>query len=145
MAIVRWTHDDPFWRPWQDFFRFTGAFEDPWPRSWSRASGPQLNVWSNQEIALVTVQLPGVDPAELDLSMDGTTLTLRGERRPLELGDGESLHRRERRFGSFVRTVELPFEVESDTVSARYENGVLEVTLPRAESHKPKKIPVATA
>lgn len=145
MAMVRWTRDEPFSRPWQDFFRFTGAFDDPWPRSWSRNSNPRLNVWNNQESAVVTVQLPGVDPAELDLSLDGNTLTLRGERKPFELGEHESLHRRERRFGSFVRTVELPFEVENESVSARYEHGVLEVTLPRAESNKPRKITVALA
>jgi HSP20 family protein len=143
MAKVRWTHADPFFRPWQDFFRFSGASEDPWPRSWSRNATPRLNVWSNNDAALVTVQLPGVDPEALDLALDGNTLTLRGERKPLELGEGESLHRRERRVGSFTRTVELPFEVENDSVSARYEHGVLEVTLPRAESNKPRKITVA--
>jgi HSP20 family protein len=145
MAIVRWTHEDPFWRPWQDFFRFAGSFDDPWPRSFSRTTSPRLNVWTNPETAVVTAQLPGIDPADLDLSMDGNTLTLRGERKPLELGEHESLHRRERVVGQFTRTVELPFEVDNDSVSARYEHGVLEVTLPRAESSKPKKITVASA
>ena len=145
MAIVRWNHsDDPFWRPWQDFFRFSGAFDDPWARSWSRSSKPHLNVWTSPEAAVVTVQLPGVDPAALDLSLEGKTLTLRGERTPLELGDGESAPRRERAFGPFARTVELPFEVENDAVSASYEHGVLAVTLPRAESNKPKKIAIAS-
>ena len=144
MAMVRWTHADPFFRPWQDFFRFSGASEDPWPRSWSRASQPSLNVWSNGSQAVVTVQLPGINPEELDLSLDGNTLTVRGERKELELGEGESVHRRERRFGSFARTVELPFEVENEEVSARYVHGVLEVTLPRAESNAPRKIQVVS-
>jgi HSP20 family protein len=146
MATIRWTHlDHPFWRPWQDFFRFSGVTPDAWPHAGSRADAPRLNVWSSPEAARVTVQLPGVDPAEIDLSLEGTSLTLRGEREAVELGDNESLHRRERASGRFSRTVELPFEVESDAVSARYEHGVLEVTLPRAESHKPRKIAVALA
>jgi HSP20 family protein len=142
MAIVRWSHlDTPFWRPWQDFFRFSGVPSDPW----SRVDAPRLNVWSSPEAARVTVQLPGVNPAGIEVSLEGTNLTLRGEREAVELGDDETLHRSERASGRFFRTVELPFEVEPNAVSARYENGVLEVTLPRAESHKPRKIAVASA
>lgn len=146
MAIIRWTHfDDPFRRPWHDFFRFSGVAPDPWPRAWSRAEAPRVNVWTSPEAARVSVQLPGVDPMEIDLSLEGTSLTLRGERKAVELGDNESLHRRERASGRFSRTVELPFEVDRDAVSARYEHGVLEVTLPRVESQRPRKIAVASA
>ena len=146
MATVHWKQvDDPFWRPWQDFFRFSGAAEDPWPRSWSRNNNPSLNVWNNPEEAIVTVQLPGVDPSELDLSLEGKTLTLRGERKATDVGENASVHRRERAHGRFLRTVELPFQVENDAVVANYERGVLEVKLPKAESKKHRKITVASA
>jgi len=70
--------------------------------------------------------------------------TLRGSRQPEEVGEGVTFHRRERRFGSFTRTFRLPFDVDADKVEARFQNGVLSITLPRAEADKPKKIAVKT-
>lgn len=104
---------------------------------------PALNLWSSDDEAVIAVELPGVDPKAVDLSVVGHVLTLQGER-PEETGvKAEAYHRRERATGKFVRTVRLPFEVQEDKVQARYENGVLRITLPRKESTKPRRIAIA--
>lgn len=108
-------------------------------------SYPAMNVWTNDEGALITAELPGIDPDDIDISVVGDTLTLSGSRQPEELQEGETYHRRERSFGKFSRTFQLPFQVEADQVEASFKNGVLSISLPRAEQDKPKKIVVETA
>jgi len=108
-----------------------------------RGTGPAVNLWLNGDDAVVTAELPGVDARSLDVTVEGQVLTLRGERRTVEAGQGESVQHSERAQGEFVRTVELPFVVDAGKVSAKYERGVLEVTLPRAEAARAKLIPVS--
>ncbi len=103
---------------------------------------PALNLWSKEDEAVVAAELPGVDPKDVDLSVIGQSLTIQGERKAEPGVDDSAYHRQERVTGSFARTVRLPFEVESDQVKARYENGVLRVTLPRKESTKPRRIAI---
>ncbi len=138
---------------WSDFDRF-GRFFDPWRefermrQAFSRLSAPvtlefpAVNLWASDDHAMLTTEIPGVDPKSLDISVVGKTLTLRGERRPDELKEGETYHRRERWRGQFTKTVDLPFPVESGKVEARLEKGVLYVSLPRAEADKPRKISI---
>ncbi|HOT92924.1 MAG TPA: Hsp20/alpha crystallin family protein [Anaerolineae bacterium] len=106
---------------------------------------PAMNVWTNEEGAVVTAELPGIDPEELDISVIENTLTLSGERKPLELKEGEVYHRRERGYGKFTRSFQLPFNVDANNVQAVYEKGVLRINLPRAEADKPRKIAVKAA
>ena len=103
---------------------------------------PAMNVWANEDGAIVTAELPGIDPDEIDISVTGDTLTLTGSRMPEELGEDEIYHRRERIHGRFTRTFQLPFEVEAKDVEAVYQKGVLHITLPRSEADKPQKITV---
>lgn len=91
---------------------------------------------------MLTAELPGVDPADIDVTVKGNTVTIRGQRKTPELGEGEAFIRRERGSGSFVRSLTLPFEVEGNKVSADYRMGILQLTLPRAEADKPKRITV---
>lgn len=109
---------------------------------WSAAEFPALNIWVQDHNALVTAELPGIDALDLDISVVGETMTLSGNRKADVLKEGESYHRQERGSGSFSRTVKLPFRVEAGKVSAKYERGVLQITLPRAEEDKPKKIQI---
>lgn len=104
---------------------------------------PALNLWSTEDEAVVAAELPGVDPKDVDLSVLGQSLTIQGERKPEAGIAEESYHRQERTTGAFTRTLRLPFEVESDQVRARYEHGVLRVTLPRKASTKPRRIAIA--
>jgi HSP20 family protein len=106
---------------------------------------PAMNVWTNEDSAIVTAELPGIDPETLDIAVVENTLTLSGERKPLELEEGEVYHRRERGCGKFTRSFQLPFNVETNNVEAMYEKGVLNIKLPRAEADKPRKITVKAA
>jgi HSP20 family protein len=103
---------------------------------------PAVNLWRGDEDVLLTAELPGLQAGDLDISVQDNTLTLRGERKPDTLQEGETYHRQERGTGSFVRSIQLPFEVDPDKVEARLEKGILRLTLPRAEADKPKKIAV---
>ncbi len=104
------------------------------------AEFPPVNVWNNEHEAMVTAELPGFAVEDIGLSVSQNTLTLRGKRAKTELNEGATYHRQERWHGEFVRTLHLPFEVEADQVKAEFHDGLLSITLPRAEEYKPKKI-----
>ena len=106
---------------------------------------PAMNVWANEDSALVTAELPGVNADDLEIALVDDTLTVSGQRQTEALEDGERLYRRERGYGEFSRTFQLPFTVEADRVEAAFEKGVLNIVLPRAEADKPKKIAVQAA
>lgn len=103
---------------------------------------PQLNIYANDEEAMVSAEMPGVDKESLDISVNGATFTLSGRRQTEEPGKDASYLRQERFTGQFNRVVELPFNVEGDKVKAQLRNGILVVHLPRAESDKPRKITI---
>jgi len=104
---------------------------------------PLINVWTSENGAIVRAELPGIAPEDVEISLVKDTLTLRGSRNPDELKEGESRHRQERGYGQFTRSLQLPFRVEGDAVQAKFSNGVLQITLPRAEAEKPRRINVS--
>jgi len=107
----------------------------------SRANDfPPMNIWTSGDDAIVTTEVPGLSPEEINISVVGDTLTLSGVRPEKKPGEDETYHRRERGYGKFSRTVQMPFKVEAEKVDAKYNDGVLRITLPRAEEDKPKKI-----
>jgi len=108
-------------------------------------SFPALNIWSNEDELIITAEVPGINPEDLDISVVGDSLTLKGTREVEELDEGARYHRQERGYGNFSRTVQLPFPVDIDSVNAKFTNGVLEINLPRAEADKPRKIAVKSA
>jgi len=103
---------------------------------------PPLNAWVGESDVVVSAELPGVDPGKVDVSVVGDTLTISGAREAAALKEGDSYHRQERSHGRFTRSLQLPFHVEAGKVEAKYDKGILRVTLPRAEADKPKKIAV---
>jgi len=105
---------------------------------------PPLNVWTSENGAIVRAEIPGVGPEDVDISLVNDTLTLRGSRKPEELKEGESRHRQERGYGQFTRSLQLPFAIEADHVQAKFSNGVLQITLPRSEAEKPRRISVVS-
>lgn len=109
------------------------------------SSYPAMNVWANQDGLLVTTEVPGVRPEDIDVSVVGDTLTLSGERRPDEMNENGRYHRQERGYGKFVRTLQLPYPIKVDHIEATFRNGVLNINLPRAEEDKPRKITVKSA
>jgi HSP20 family protein len=132
------------WRsPWHDLERLrrdmNRVFADlPREARWGVAPEyPAMNLWTDENNAVLTAELPGVVPDDIDVSVEDEMLTLRGSRRPEELGE-------ERRFGAFTRTFRLPFRVDANKVEATFQSGVLSVVLPRAEADLPRKIAVKT-
>lgn len=103
---------------------------------------PALNLWAGENDAIITAELPGINPDDLELSVLDEALTLSGTRTLEQLKEGESYHRQERGHGRFTRTVALPLRADAARVEASYERGILKITLPRAEEDKPKKIKV---
>lgn len=106
---------------------------------------PPMNVWTGESQAVITAELPGVDPQELDITVEENVLTLRGSRKWNEPQGQDVIHRAECLNGDFSRRLELPFRVDADRIQASYGKGVLTISLPRAEQDKPKKIQVKTA
>lgn len=134
------------WSPYQELERMQREINRLFSGQRGRYTEyPAVNVWSSDDDVVVTAEVPGVDPADINLSVVRDTLTLEGERKPLELKDGETFDRRERGYGRFSRSIRLPFEVENEKVSAEARDGVLRVTLPRKEETKPRKIEVMTS
>ena len=105
---------------------------------------PPVNVAGTADEVVVSAELPGVNPAKLDLSVEGRVLTLSGEHAVESRDENWVVYRQERPSGSFMRTLRLPFDVDPDRISARYEHGILRVTLPRSEATKPRKIQIAS-
>ncbi|MBI3866585.1 MAG: Hsp20/alpha crystallin family protein [Planctomycetia bacterium] len=106
---------------------------------------PPVNLYVNEHDVLLTLEAAGIDPARIDVTVTGDTVTIRGERPAETVQTGENFHRRELHTGSFERSVELPFEVDPAKTDATYERGVLSVRMARPESQKPKKVAVKTA
>jgi HSP20 family protein len=133
--------------PWHDMDRFqremSRYINEVIPtRFVNESCAPFLNVYTNGESAMVTAELPGVSPEDVEISVVGETLTIHGDRKSEEVDEKATYHRQERACGQFNRSIELPFIVESDKVSAKLEKGLLTITLPRAEQDKPRRISV---
>jgi HSP20 family protein len=103
---------------------------------------PALNVWEEGDSLVVEAELPGMQPADIEILVTGgDQLTLKGERKPLTV-EKSTLHRQERGYGKFERTLQLPYMVDADKVEARFENGVLRIQLSKHEAARARKIEV---
>ena len=106
---------------------------------------PAINIWTEEDAQILTAELPGMQAEDIEINISADKLLLSGERLPDNL-DGEiQPHRRERSFGKFSRSIQLPFIVDTNQVEAVLNNGTLKISLVRAESDKPKKISVKMA
>lgn len=119
------------------FDAVSGAWEGP------KASGvfPAMNITEDANSYYVRAELPGIKANDLKLTSVNRTLTLTGEREPVSEED-QSVHRQERSWGQFSRSVTLPNEFNADQVTAHVTNGLLTITLPKAEKVKPRSISV---
>ncbi len=133
------------WDPWQEIARMQeemgrllGAFATPT----TRRRMPPVRVFTDERGAHVTALLPGLAAEDVDLAVEGDTLTISGRRPEPELGDGETWLFRERRTGEFSRTLTFPFTIDASGVEARMKHGVLEIDVPRSPEEMPKKIEV---
>src|SRR5437588_1587539 len=104
-----------------------------------------LDVSETEDAFVVKASLPGIKPEDVQITVHGDTLTIRGESKAEEEKKGEHWHLRERRFGAFQRSVSLATPVNSDKAQAQYEHGVLTLTLPKSEAAKPRQIKISGA
>jgi HSP20 family protein len=147
VAIVRWL--DPFRDLSSIQERMNQIFEDALARSRGREEGlrtgmwtPAVDIYENSDFVVVKAELPGVEKNHISVEVKEGILLLRGERKFEKEVKEESYHRIERSYGSFQRSFSLPVSVDQDRVTARFEDGVLEVKLPKKEMAKRKQIQV---
>ena len=103
---------------------------------------PAINIWANEDKVVVTAELPGMNPDDIDVTVEQGQLSVSGERKLTPPDKDMSCHRQERLEGRFSRSFRLPFDVQNDKITAQYQDGILTVVLPRLEETKPKKISV---
>jgi len=114
----------------------------PW---WSNANlFPLLNVYEREDCYIVTAEIPGIKKDDLEIKMEGDTLSLKGERQHQQPEGQAAYHRRERAKGSFQRSITLPGKVDPQKVKANYKDGVLTVTLAKEPAALPKQIDIVT-
>ncbi len=106
---------------------------------------PAMNMWAGDEGVIVTAEIPGVLPENLDITVKDDRLTVSGDRNHDELLEGVHYNRRERGHGEFSRTLQLQHQVDAENVKATFRNGILQIELPRLPEEKPKKIEVKSA
>ena len=103
---------------------------------------PPVNFWAGQDSVVMTAELPGLTEKDIELTVMDTLVSIKGTYPDPDEGEDTTWYRRERPAGSFSRSVELPFRVDSDRIEARFRNGVLTIEMQRPENDKPKRIEI---
>ncbi|MBC7242276.1 MAG: Hsp20/alpha crystallin family protein [Anaerolineae bacterium] len=138
------------WQPFEELMSLREAmdrlFEESivWPRSLLAPAAQTfaVDIYETKDDVVVKASLPGVKPEDIEVSVVGDTLTIKGEVKEEKDIKEENYIRKERRYGSFCRSFTLPVSVDADKATAEFENGVLTLTLPKAEEVKPKTIAI---
>lgn len=144
MSLVRW---DPFADMAQLRDQVNRLFEQSLTASGRepasmRTWAPTVDIAETADAMVIFADLSGVNADDISIQMEGDTLTIRGERRAQKDDSDKRFVRIERSYGAFQRSFTLGVPIKQDEVTARYRDGILEVTLPKAEEVKPKQIPV---
>jgi HSP20 family protein len=111
-------------------------------RATTTAWAPALDISERKDAYLVTVELPGVEADDLQITLEDGLLTIQGERRFAHDSSEQQFHRVERRYGAFRRSITLPAQVQAEQIEASADNGVLQIMVPKMEEAKPKRIQV---
>lgn len=106
---------------------------------------PPVDIFEESDVIRITAEVPGVKPEDVKISVEGNVLTIHGQKQQVAEEKTERVHRYERTYGTFERTFTLPATVDAASIKARYESGVLTVTLPKVEQAKPRQIQVEVA
>lgn len=140
------------WDPFKDLLsiqeRMNRLFEAALSRSDVAALGdyaawvPLADVYETEENLVIFIELPGLREDEIDISISGNTLTIRGERKMDKELQKESYHQIERAYGAFSRRLDIPPGMETGKVSASFKDGILTLSVPRREASQPKKIKI---
>ena len=142
------------WRPFMgmtemdrmmdDFFgrRMRPWWPERWPRGDSDITTPAVDVYEEKDEIVVKAELPGMDKNDIEVNISDSELTLKGQKKKEEKIEEENYYRCERSYGAFLRSVELPKDVQADKIKASFKNGILEVRLPKTEEAKTREIKV---
>lgn len=134
------------WDPFTDLVSMQGdlnrLFGWTWGENGARGWVPALDVIEKPDAFEISVDLPGIDPADVEITVEDSTLTLSGSREFTGEVQDEQVHRVERRYGAFSRSLSLPRNVKADEIAAAFDKGVLTVRVPKAEEAMPKKIEI---
>ena len=140
------------WSPYQEMMSLRQAmdrlFDDSFVRGARTLPGDvgagllPLDVYQTDNDVVIKATIPGIAPEEVDISITGDTVTIKGEQKEETEVKDEDYMLKERRYGSFSRSVSIPVSVKSDKADATFDNGVLKLTLPKAEEIRPKQIKI---
>lgn len=132
--------------------RLSSALDEAFGSSWpfqSEGNGaltsawlPACDVFEDKDAVKIVAEVPGVKPEDVKLSLENNILTIRGEKKQQAEETSERVHRYERTYGSFERSFALPSTVDPDRIAASYDQGILTVSIPKAERARPREIPV---
>lgn len=142
------------WRPFRELEAMERRFSDilSWPllpAVWRRIPtmemgwAPAIDVFEKEDKFVVKAELPGMKEEDIDISVVGNTLTIKGERNAESKIEEDNYYYCERSYGSFSRSIDIPSNVNAQKIEANYEDGILEVSLPKTPEVKPKKISVS--
>ncbi|MDJ0762059.1 MAG: Hsp20/alpha crystallin family protein [Myxococcota bacterium] len=141
--LVRWGSGVP--SVWSEMSRLSREMDRLFgeAKATSRAGVfPPLNLFDDGESLVVRTEVPSIDPKDLEINATANTLSIKGERKRPKANEAASFHRRERGYGTFSRSIDLPQEINPGKVQASYKLGVLEIMLPKAEEARPRKIEI---
>jgi HSP20 family protein len=141
--VPTWRFSSPFYELQRMRQQLDQMFDDTTPQSVSAGVFPLINLTEDKDNYYVRAELPGVKGSELDIQVTANNLAISGERNIAEEGGSARYHRREREAGSFSRMIGLPGDINPDKVDANLANGILTVTVSKAEAAKPKQITVS--
>jgi HSP20 family protein len=131
-----------------------GFWARPFPRLWHPGfarlrsislEAPALDVYEQKDDLIVKAEIPGLTKDEIDITLEGNTLTIKGEKKEEEEVKDDDYYRSERTYGAFSRSIELPVTVQTDKVNASFKNGVLEIRMPKTEEAKKNVVKVKVA
>ena len=135
------------WNPWSNFGPLARTFERSFDRSedFSGIWSPPVDIFDNDSEIVLKAELPGLKKEDIDINVEDNLLTLHGERKREKEVNDKGVFRSERVYGSFSRSFTLPTTVSAGKINASYKDGLLTISLPKAEEAKPRQIAIEAA
>jgi len=151
MALIRFAQRPRFRNPWAEFERIRQGLDELSQNLVSEGTShmqatvyPPLNMYETKDALILKAELPGVRADDLEISVEGDTLSLQGKRKRSLEEDNISYHRREIETGNFSRALALPTKVDLDNMTAKLTDGILTITLQKADEVKPRQVKITT-
>lgn len=139
------------WRPFRELDRIRREVDRLWDSFFEKRPArveevsewfPSLDVSETDSEYIVKVEVPGIDPKDINISLMNNLLTIKGEKKQEKEEKEENYHLLERSYGSFTRSIRIPSQIQNDHINASYKNGVLKIILPKTEEAKKKEIKI---